>query len=482
MSELIKARENDTKTTKDGKDWIYRQVGGGKLGWRRILDGDKTPKKNNSKTKDPKTEKESKPLSKTEKLQKHLKSAPNEDLVKYATRDQNDPSLRKLAYDELVSRGEDVSNIDLNTGKFKQKNELFGNDSSSKKSKKVITEPEDFDDDGITETPDWKSEEFLKKNFDLKTKRGRIQADEFIYKNKIKDPNYEPPEEEITDLNAFYAQFFSTDTPFMIASGGAGVGKSYGLHAVAKFLGKKPFDETTDKPGDGDYDYVEVGEITSPVQLAQTLKEHNGKVIVFDDTDEVFKTAEAAGMIKKATATSGKRVIGKKSTGAGNVDPFEFTGQMILLTNMTDADFAKNVHLKAIHSRATLNKEIQFTKQEQLDMIEKLRHKMNITGVPRLPNKADDVKERDEVFEILKDNFRNIDPNKFTSRLFQGMLNQKRAIDGKNALIQDGDAEAELLFGKKKDWKQKVENFIMKGEVDADIDSFEKALEYFELN
>jgi DNA replication protein DnaC len=176
------------------------------------------------------------------------------------------------------------------------------------------------------EDVDWKDPEFIKKKFGFSdwskaTKKQRIEYDNYVTEQKAKDPNYMTPEEEIWDLNSIYAQFLKTDSPLMIASGGAGVGKTYNLHLVAKALNKKPFDPDTDTPGDSDYDYVEAPEITSAPQLASLLKEHNGKTIVFDDTDNLLKTPETFGLLKKATASSGKRLVGKKWK---NYIPYEY--------------------------------------------------------------------------------------------------------------------------------------------------------------
>jgi hypothetical protein len=249
----------------------------------------------------------------------------------------------------------------------------------------------------------------------------------------------------------------------MIASGGAGVGKSYNMHLVAEHMGNKAFNGETDEPGDDDYDYVEAPEVKSDTQLVSLLKEHNGKTIVFDDSDNVLKQSDTMGIMKKATASSGKRILGKKSSNKStNVDPFEFTGKILFLTNMGQHDLTKNEHLNAIYTRA-IKKDLNFTKREKLEMMEILKHKTNFTGVERLENKADDIQEREEVFDMIKDNIDAMDPDKFSSRTFMEALVKKRAVDNSNAMIESDPTTASLIFGEEQDWKEEVGRFLKKG-------------------
>lgn len=447
----------DTKVGKDGKTRYWTELSSGKFDWRK---------------KKPKTEKVEDD-SKASKLKNHLKNTDDDSLEKYASGDKNDPTLRQFAYDELVERGVDVSEIELNTGKTKEMKDLFSSEGkeTNKNDKDSIDESEN----------DWKNPDYIKKKFGgLKTKKQRIAADAYIYSNKTKEDSYKEPFEEIHALNKAYAQFLITDSPLMIASGGAGVGKSFNLHAVAKVLNKKPFDPEVDEPGDSDYDYVEAPEIKSDTQLILLLKEHNGKTIVFDDSDNVLRQMDTMGIMKKATASSGKRMIGKKSANkSSNVDPFEFDGKILFLTNMNQNDLTKNEHLNAIYSRA-LKKDINFTKKEKLGLISQLRHKMNFTGIERLEDSEEDKKEREDVFKIIEDNINKIDPEKFNTRTFKEALEIKRSIDNANKLIEEDPVTNKLLFGEIEDWEPEVENFISKGLVPLQ-NEIEKALNQLDL-
>ena len=478
---IEKAKQvGETKVGKDGITRVWTQLSSGKFDWRKVK-STSSNKDSGSSDEDGEDEKET-PTTKAAKLKAHLKKTDNTKLVSFATNPNNDPSLRQMAYDELESRGEDVSEIDLNTGKMKQAKEMFG-DGDGKKPAAAPTHNNSSAEDDDDETKDWNNIDKIKKKFNgAKTKKDRIEMDDYIHNLKINDPDYQPPEKEVTVLNKTYAQFLQGGSPLMIASGGAGVGKSYNFHAVAKYMGKKPFDPDKDTPGDGDYDYFEAPEVDSVPQFAKLLQEHNGKTIVFDDSDMVIKNADIRGLFKKATASSGKRIVGKKSTNkASNVDPFEFTGQILLITNMNQDDFTKDEHMNAIYSRA-IKKDIQFTKREKLHFVDKLKHQMNFTGVERLDDKQADMKEREEVYKILADNIDKIDPQKFNTRTFKEAIETKRSIDNANKMIQDDPVMGKMLFGDEEDWEKEVEKFIIKG-IKPEIGmTLEKALETLELN
>lgn len=463
-----------TKTDKQGRTLVWTETKPGKYDWRLA-------KNQSAKEDDDEDNADGNTFS---KLQQHLKNSTVDDLKKFAKKPGNAPKLRQAAYDELVERGEDVSDIDLNTGKYGQMKQAFGV-GSEKSNFKPTTGAGSLDDEE-EEDVDWRDPEFIRKKFGFTdwskaTKSQRIAYDKFVTEQKAKDPNYLPPEEEIFDLNTLYAQFLDTESPLMIASGGAGVGKTYNLHLVAKAMNKKPFDPDVDQPGDDDYDYVEAPEVNSAPQLAALLKEHNGKIIVFDDTDNLLKSPDTFGILKKATASSGKRIVGKKSAGAGNIDPFEFTGKILFLTNMNQSQLTKDENLNAIYSRA-LKKDIYFTKQEQLHFIDNLKHKFNFTGLERLENKAEDIKEREEIYQILKDNIEDIDPAKFNVRSMKEMLEVKRASDRAAEFIKNDPVMGKMLFGNAGDWKKKVKTLLVKGEgYNPKKESIEKAKEILNI-
>jgi hypothetical protein len=463
-----------TKTDKNGKTLVWTQLKSGNFDWRIAPSG--TPKSDGGNA----------PVGKHAKMLAFLKKSPSDKLVVYANKPTNDPNLRQAAYDELVERGDDVSDIDLDTGRYgKLKSALSTDDDPVFELDDADDLDFDMDDE---EDIDVFDPELIRKKFgNLKTKKQRIEYDNFVQKNKEKNPRYKGPMKEIRELNELYIQFLKTTDPLMIASGGAGVGKTFNFHLCAQACNKKPFNPEKDEPGDADYDYIEAPEVT-PAQLIPLLKEHNGKIIFLDDSDGILKKEEGLGILKKATASSGKRIIGRKtSSAATSIDPFEFTGKIIFLTNMSLAELTKDDDMKAISSRA-IKKDIYFTKKEQMMFIEKLKHKFEFTGVDRLPNKLDDIKEREEIVQILKDNYKDIDPSKFNSRILKEAMQKRRAKLGSQEMIANDPVMSKLLFHYEDDdtnaddeWKEDLVDYLTKGFTTKDK-TLQKAKKILNLN
>lgn len=458
---------------------VWTEYKPGKYDWRNKKSGSKKKSNSNNSTNSTETR-----AQKLKKLKNALSKKDDETLRGLASKPANNIELRQFAYEELESRDVDVSDIDMNNGKLgqmKQQQEAFsGEDENLKTDSPIAVSEDDLDPDDT----EWSNPDYVKKKFGgLQTKAQRIAADEFVHQKKTSQDNYTPPIEEINDLNGMYYNFLQTDSPLMIVSGGAGVGKTYNFHKIAEIAGKKPFDPENDEPGDEDYDYVEAPEIKSEAQFAQVLKEHNGKTILFDDSDNVLKEPNTLGMMKKATASGGKRIIGKKSTNKNsNVDPFEFKGKIVFLTNMTANKLTKNPDIDAVYSRS-VKKDIQFTKKEQLSFIGRIKDLADFTGVERLDDPNEDKKERKEVFQIIADNIDNIDPQKFNSRTLMEALQTKRTAERVNNAFKDenlGQTLATQAFGKKRDWEKEIEKLLTKGQ---NIDNLlEKAKNHFNLS
>lgn len=475
LSKAATRQVGDTRENKHGETEVWTEYKVGKFDWRKSGSSSKAKTKSGG--------------SSINKLVGVLKKKDDKTLRAYANKPGNAPELRQAAYDELVERGEDVSDIELKTGRYGKMVDAMGDGTTPPPSQPTGTGQgvQDVldDEDLLEEMEEWDNPDFIKKKFGgLKTKRHRVAADEFIHKMKTNMPHYVPPQQEIYDLNKTYSRFLRSDSPLMIASGGAGVGKSFNFHLVAEIRGKRAFDAESHEPGDGDYDYVEVGEASSPTQLLMILQQHNGKVILFDDTDNILTEKDCRGIMKKATASGGKRIVGKvSSNSSSNVDPFEFTGQIIFLTNMTQDDLTKDSHINAIYSRA-IKKDINFTKKEQLQFIGNLRHKFDFTGIKRLEDKTEDMQEREEVYQIIADNIEAIDPGRFTSRTMMEAINKKRSIEEANDDYDNNPSIAAQAFGPKEDWKDEVKRYLVKGTwIDqGDVDGIQKALEIIKFN
>lgn len=404
------------------------------------------------------------------KLKTNLENSSVDKLVGIASGSKNNAKLRLMAFAELESRGEDVSEIDMDNGRLGAIKTAMGKNKNTPTYEEDDVLYVDVDLDEEDKELDWQNTDQLKMKLKLPsqdkkmTKKHRILLDDYIHKLKIQQPNYRPPADEIFDLNRTYAYFLDEGAPFMIVSGGAGVGKTWNFKAVAKeYAGLKAFDPETDKPGDDDYDWVEAGEAGTVPQLLAILKEHNGKIIVFDDADKVLKEEDTLNILKKATNPSGVRMIGKESSNKNTSVPvFEFTGQILFLTNMSQYELTKDENMNAVYSRA-IKKDIYFTKREQLSFMSRLRQDFEFTAPKRLADKDLDKDERNEVFKLISDNIDSIDPGKFNSRLMMEVIAKKRAIDKSNAKFDSDPIMSATFFGNKIDWKTEARDLLIKG-------------------
>lgn len=110
-----------------------------------------------------------------------------------------------------------------------------------------------------------------------------------------------------------------------------------------------------------EYDYVKLtGKVTAS-EMYKTLYENNGKIVIFDDCDEVLKDPNAVNVLKGALDTSGDGTINWKVSGKIKTDytnilgaireqddkgkvnyylpkRFKFTGQVLFISNLTHRD------------------------------------------------------------------------------------------------------------------------------------------------
>lgn len=486
---------------KNGK-WVWTEYKPGKFDWRPVKNkqqsgggsssggGDdddagttkKTPSKPTAGQIAGAKAKSGKPMD-SQKLMMWAQQTSDDNLLKVANGKNNNAQMRMIAYKQLESRGFDMSQVDTSgtlgqlmkmTGKggSKSANTADGDDDvvadTNEESEVDIDDDSDGGTDGIKITEKWyldRNDDRVKKMFNLKTKEGRIKYDQFVYKMKKKEKDYKNPVEVVQDLNEQYLEFLDNDEQrFMISAGGAGIGKSYGFNKMAELLNMKPFEEG-DSPGDGDYDIFEAPDVNSGKQLLNILKAHNGKIIVFDDNDKVLKRADCASVMKKATATTGRRIVGDPDDIKQN---FEFTGRIIIMTNKDLSQLAENEDTKAIISRAMMVSEIYMTVPETIEVMESRYQDYEFKQAPRLDDENEDRKERDEILNLIKKNQKNIDPSQFTTRTFQEILVNKRKVDNANEK-RSNPAFAALIGNKNKDWKEVALGVLTKAATTLDI-------------
>ena len=154
-----------------------------------------------------------------------------------------------------------------------------------------------------------------------------------------------------------------------ILTGDAGLGKSYTVTESLKQKGLK--EDTVTEPGD----YVVVKGYSTPKALFRLLFEYNGKVIVFDDCDQVFKDPIGANILKAALDSAEKRVI---SWGAEFPESeslpnrFEFIGRVVFISNLQQKQFPQ-----ALLSRS-MKVDLSLSTGEKIERISQVFDSMNV--------------------------------------------------------------------------------------------------------
>lgn len=460
------------------KNLAWTEYAPGKFDWRKPKEKGGTQDSGGNKASAPANKKRQitsgkpKPMD-TQKLAQWAAVTDESNLLKVVNNPHGNASMRMIAYKQLKSRGADMSQVDTSGSldtlmRMTRKHEIKDDTVADINDEASVDIDDDLDEGGNIDgaiTEKWylnKNDERVKKRFNLKTKEGRIKYDQFVYSEKKKEPDYKKPTEVVEDLNEQYLEFLDNpEQRFMISAGGAGIGKSYGFNKIAELLNLKPFQEG-DQEGDEDYDIFEAPDVNSGKQLLNILKAHNGKIIVFDDNDKVLRRSDCASVMKKATATTGKRIVGDPDDVKTN---FEFTGRIMIMTNKDLNSLAESEDSKAIISRAMMVSEIYMTVSEQIEVIKNRYQDYEFKQAPRLADEAEDRAERDEVMSLIEKNQKNIDPAQFTTRTFQEILINKRKVDNANAK-RSNPAFASLIGTKPKDWKRVATAVLTKSVAD----------------
>ena len=164
--------------------------------------------------------------------------------------------------------------------------------------------------------------------------------------------------------------------------------------------------------------------------------------------------------MKKATAASGKRVVGDPEDVKSN---FVFTGRIIIMTNKDLVNLSKNEDTKAIISRATLTSEVYLTVDETIEVLKDRYEEMDIPQQPHLEDPEEDKKERKELYDLIVKNKNKIDPAKFTTRTFGTILSEKRSTDRSNRMAKIGGEWTNLIGDKQKEWERAAVRELTKG-------------------
>lgn len=173
----------------------------------------------------------------------------------------------------------------------------------------------------------------------------------------------------------------------MIITGEGGLGKSF---TVKREIDRRQLVKNQD--------FVYIKGYSTPRGLYRTLFEHNGKVIVFDDCDEVLIDNIAKNLLKGALDSYDEREIHwiTKSTDESLPDSFVFTGRVIFISNKSQSSIDNALLTRSMCIDLTMSRENKMQRMEWI--VENSKDFM-----PHVP-KEDKV----ESLELIRDNINNV--------------------------------------------------------------------------
>jgi hypothetical protein len=189
----------------------------------------------------------------------------------------------------------------------------------------------------------------------------------------------------------------------LMVVGPGGTGKSY---TTLQTLAQENKREGTD--------FVRIPGYSTPLAMYNNLYTHNGKIVVFDDCDSVFKDLTGLNVLKSVLDTLPTRLVAWNSTGGRALVPeFEFTGKVIFLSNMDPAT-TKDLNFKALLTRV-------FTLVISSSKAEILMRMVSI-----LPSVAPDLttEAREDILKFLQENYERF--NDFSLRFLVNLVHLRK--------------------------------------------------------
>lgn len=411
-----KAKPGDTKMGSDGKMREWVEYLPGKWDWRKV----KGDKDNSDSTPHAAITKQTQaaaknidwdnPSDKIKKLLDFAKKTPKEKLLSFARKRDIDPELIAVAKKTLKDQGVDESEFEY-------------------KKLKVDDEPDVTDD--------------------LKNPYAHL-----LFRDKHEER--EDPIKRVANYRSDVKQFIKQPNTHLFIYGKGGAGKSVNLKEVMEEKGQKEFDPGKDVPGDKDYDWVQKGRVTLST-LMRSMYEHNGKMVVFDDSDGILENRDAVNILKLAMDDKKSRWIENdtamkvmvRNPAYDPADPdteeepeipmpkkFRFTGKIAFISNRPEEYFKENPDREALLTRGKPI-ELDFTNKEMLQLIHKWLQDGGIKtpGLEQLPAK-EAQKEAEEIFDVVKTVLHKIPQGKLNGRTMGQLALTKRRVEDDNEEIE----------------------------------------------
>jgi hypothetical protein len=301
----------------------------------------------------------------------------------------------------------------------------------------------------------------------------------------------EDPVARVENYKSEIRHFVKQPNAHMFVYGSGGAGKTQAIEDTMEKLGQREFEIGKDKPGDKDYDWVKKGKVTLST-LMKALYEHNGKNIVFDDSDGILENRDAVNILKLAMDDKKARWVENDTTNKVMVsnpaydpaDPdteeepeipmpkkFRFTGKVIFISNRPEEYFTENPDRQALLTRAKPIS-LDFTNKEMLQLI----HRWLQDGGIKTPNliqipAKEAKKEAEEVFDVVKQVVHRVKPGKLNGRTIGALIGTKRRIEDDNEEIEQ-ENKLRKVKGEKplplKQWDEEVvKELLRKGDEDT---------------
>lgn len=225
-------------------------------------------------------------------------------------------------------------------------------------------------------------------------KVGQADTDFSVSSTNLESMSITPPKTPDWDINQrfdFLQQLvrmvLNETAVSLIITGEGGLGKTFTVKREIRRKNMSNFD-----------DFVYIKGFSTPRGLYRTLFENNGKLIVFDDCDEVLDDKIAVGLLKGALDSYDERTIHwiTKSMDESLPDSFTFTGRVIFISNKSQNRIDQAILSRSMCIDLTMSRE------------DKLRRMRYIVDSSRdfMPTIPMNVKE--EAFRIIEENLDNV--------------------------------------------------------------------------
>jgi hypothetical protein len=327
---------------------------------------------------------------------------------------------------------------------------------------KFFKDPESYISTNETYSPEKEIDEWEMKLKRARTPAGREKAEQRLTRLRANIAGVEVAEKEsdkITQddlkidvfkaIELYSIQVARGKSNSLVITGQAGVGKSQTVIDTLKSIGMI---------ADVHY-YKSTGTITTAA-LYEILFKHRTKLVLFDDCDAVFKEDDSLNMLKGALDTYDTRELSKHTKGntfdsTGMSDKeiqqeyetsgekklpnrFEFTGQVIFISNLPEEKFDSALISRSLHV------DVHLSKKEVTDRMREIMKKM-------LPSVSMEVKEEAlEYLIFVTDNY----PVKFD-------LNIRTLVHSINLRV--GNEEMMTIGGREElVWKLLIKKYLVK--------------------